>query len=111
MSNPIARHEPWARRGGATAVVVAAITGLVGYEAAVHCAVVAGQGSALGLVVALGPALGGLLWVGLRLRRFRWRVFAAVVLVVVAVAVVQPGLPVLTSLYPLPSVTIELLLL
>lgn len=111
MSKPTARREPWASRGGATAVVVAVVTGLIGYEAAVHWAVVAGQGSAMGLAIALGPALGALLWVGLRLRRFGWLVLGFLVFLGAAVVVVQAGPRALTWLYPLPSVIIDLLLL
>ncbi len=84
---------------------------LIGYEAAAHWAAVGGQGTTLGALIALGPALAALLLVVLRTRRLAWLALAAGIVIALAVLLARRGAAALTLLYPLPSVTIYLLLL
>lgn len=109
MSNATAPRDAGVRHGGVIAIVVAA--GLIGYEAAVHWAVVAGQGTVLGLLPAIGPAVAGVLWIVLRTRRIGLLVAAMVALGLLAVFVVRHRSAQLGFLYPVPSVAIFVLLM
>ncbi len=109
MSSSAARNESGSRRIGAVAVALAA--GLIGYEAAAHWAAVRGHGTALGALIALGPALAALLLVALRTRRFVWLALAGGIGLAIAILIARRGAPSLTFLYPLPSVSLYLLLL
>jgi uncharacterized membrane protein len=108
MSSSAARNESGTRRLVAVAVALAA--GLIGYEAAAHWAAVRGHGTALGALIALGPALTALALVALRTRRFAWLALAGGI-GLAAAALIALRAPSLTLLYPLPSVSIYLLLL
>jgi hypothetical protein len=92
-------------------LAVALAAGLIGYEAAAHWAAVQGHGTALGALIALGPALAALLLIALRTRRFVWLALAGLIGLAVAILIARRGAPSLTFLYPLPSVSLYLLLL
>jgi uncharacterized membrane protein len=109
MSGSAARNESGSPRLGVVAVALG--VGLIGYEAAAHWAAVEGQGPTLGALIALGPALAALLLVALRTRRFAWLAPAGAILVALAVLIARRGVSSLTLLYPVPSVSIYVLLL
>lgn len=105
MSSAAGRNKAATRRARVMTLGVAAV--VIGYAAATHWAVTFGHADTLGIALALVPVLVGLVWLAARTPNSPWAKLLAVATALgLAVLATRHATPVVSFLYPLPSVCI-----
>jgi uncharacterized membrane protein len=105
MSSAAGRTKAAKRR--ARAVTLGVTAAVIGYAAATHWVVTSGHADMLGIGPALAPVLVGSVWLAARTRNSPWAKLLAVATALgLAVLATRRATPIVSFLYPLPSVFI-----